>query len=938
MKLNRIILPAMALAFTLGSCEDNKMEWGKPDGHGDVTLAEIPLDLQEKIANYDFVKAYAAQAGLLTPIGLGVDDDLYMEDETYRQTANDNFAMFTAGNAMKHESVVSNKGELNFEKIDAFFAAIPEGAPVYGHNFLWHTQQKQQYLKSLIAPEVKIDSGDNDDVCENIVSNSSFANDFDGYTGLWGKYTYDIASPGRDDNKCAHFLISDECVNTWDCQLFYTIDALEEGVTYAYQFYVKSDASVPVQFIGQNADYGGLYKDIFNAPGDWMLCTGEFTYEGNPADVIRVGVQFGSGDYVGANVWIDDFKFGKKSEKKPEDPMENIIFGDTSDFEGGTIGSWNGWGNGSSKGISEKGQGHNSDYCLVLTNPSDGDDYYVAQSCIDLENPLEVGVTYMLQFDIKAEFDGTGVQFCAQNSTTYSGEGYANFEGLASAWQTIQHEYTPTKEEMNRILINFGKNAGTFYIDNVKFGKKKDAPVEEVNYLENGSFENGLEGWNIDNNPGKGITVEEEGAIDGKKLVKLISKDDSSAPYHLQLVSPSIPVIPGQGMILSFYIKSDQEGEGRISFTGMNNGYPWMDWNGDGSGTESFITDTNWQQISVKINDFKEDAESWSLCFDLGYRPDVTYYLDDVKVTLDEAVPAPTAFKASAPVTRAAGGISYILKTPEQKREALLGAMESWIKGMAEHVGDRVVAWDVINEPISDNNGWRGIDGFGGDDTAPEESTETGLKLNWENGHFYWGYYLGKEYATKAFEYARKYAAADAKLFVNDYNLEISPNKTQALIDMVKYIDENNETGQPIVDGIGTQLHLIAKTITREQIDAMFKALAATGKLVRITELDVRLGDGLSDEAVSASAEDLILQGEVYRWAIDSYIKNVPEAQRHGITIWDITDNTSWYSNYAPCIFDSNFNRKPAYKGVCDGLAGRDVSEDFTGNDWDAGQ
>ena len=80
------------------------------------------------------------------------------------------------------------------------------------------------------------------------------------------------------------------------------------------------------------------------------------------------------------------------------------------------------------------------------------------------------------------------------------------------------------------------------------------------------------------------------------------------------------------------------------------------------------------------------------------------------------------------------------------------------------------------------------------------------------------------------------------KLYVNDYNLETSPNKLAALIDFVKYIDENNATGQPIVDGIGTQMHVTASSITREQIDAMFQTMAATGKLVRVTELDVAIG------------------------------------------------------------------------------------------------
>ena len=56
MKLNRIILPAMAMALTLAACEDNKMEWGTPDGHGQADLSDIPLSLTEKIANYKSIK------------------------------------------------------------------------------------------------------------------------------------------------------------------------------------------------------------------------------------------------------------------------------------------------------------------------------------------------------------------------------------------------------------------------------------------------------------------------------------------------------------------------------------------------------------------------------------------------------------------------------------------------------------------------------------------------------------------------------------------------------------------------------------------------------------------------------------------------------------------------------------------------------------------
>jgi GH35 family endo-1,4-beta-xylanase len=300
-----------------------------------------------------------------------------------------------------------------------------------------------------------------------------------------------------------------------------------------------------------------------------------------------------------------------------------------------------------------------------------------------------------------------------------------------------------------------------------------------------------------------------------------------------------------------------------------------------------------------------------------------TYYIDNIKFGEKKA-----ETKAVTKAATRAGGISYKLKTAEEKRELLLGAMESWIKGMYEHLNGRVLNYDVINEPIADNNEWRGVDGnFMGDDTTPEESTESGLNLNWDSDHFYWGYYIGKDYGVKAFEYARKYAPEGSKLFVNEYGLESSPNKLAALLGFIDYIDQNGQT----VDGIGTQMH-VSTSITRAEVDAMFKTLAATGKYVRVTELDVQMG------TTTPSTEELAAQAETYQMIIESYKENVPEAQQSGITIWSLTDNAReheyWLPDDQPNIFDANYGRKHAYKGVCDGLAGYDISTDFDGTMW----
>lgn len=756
MKLNKIILPVMACALTLSGCYDEKMEWGKPDGHGDVNISDIPLALKEKLANYDYIKAYAKQYAPHMTIGLGLGADQYISDPQYKQVADDNFQLFTTGNAMKHQAVVKSDGSLDFTTIDAFLQAVPTDIKIYGHNFLWHTQQNQNYLKSLIAPTMKVESSGG---VANILSGD--ATDFNGgTTGGWGSWGSNKDSQtieegaGSDGTPCM-VLKNLGDGNAWEAQCSYTLsDFLQVGKTYMIKFKAKSTSGAGyLQFQYQNGTtYGsqGGYND-FNIGTDWN----DFEYEFTPdyEDINRIILNFGK---VGATYYIDDIQFGLKVE----DPMTNVLSGDNSDFEGGTKGSWGSRGNNSTTSVSASGEGYNSNYCIVLVNPTDGSDYYAAQLAYTFDDPLKVGETYVIQFYAKTSLTGAGVQFATQNSNDYSGEGYHAIP-LSSEWVLCEHEYTCSKEGINRILINFGKNAATFYLDNIKFGVKK----------------------------------------------------------------------------------------------------------------------------------------------------------------------------ATARALTRGTSITYVPKSAEEKKAALLSAMEAWIKGMAQHPGmERVTEWDVINEPIGDNSKWRGFDNtFMDGDSAPVENEESGLTLNWGNeagnGHFYWGYYIGKEYATKAFEYARKYCSTGTKLYVNDYNLESSPNKLAALIDFVQYIEDNGQE----VDGIGTQMH-VSSSITKDQVDAMFKTMAATGKLIRVTELDVQVG------TTTPSAEQLATQAEVYQMIFDSYRINVPQAQQSGITIWTLTDSKKeheyWLPNDAPNLFDANYERKHAYKGVCDGIAGKDISEDFSGDDW----
>ena len=801
MKINKIMIPVVASAMLLTGCDDQIMQWGKPANHADVTKAEIPLAVKEVIANYDNIKDYAQQYTPNMKIGIGMGADLYANNENGEgDLANANYQVFTPGNAMKNDAIMGNSGSLNFATVDKLLAALDGNMQLYGHNFFWHTQQNQTYLKSLIAPTLVVES---DGDIANVLSGD--ASDFNGgSTGGWGswgsnKESAEVVSGTGQDGSAALVLENKGDGNAWEAQCAYTFnDYLEMNKTYVIKFKAKSTSPAgELQFQYQNgttySSQGGY--NTFNVGTDWQTFQYEFTID-KYDDVNRIILNFGK---VGATYTIDDIQFGLKQE----DPMNNVLTGDASDFEGGTTGNWGSWGSNKESAEVEEGVGYNNSKALALKNKGDGN-AWEAQCAYTFDDALQEGKKYIIQFYAKSTSAAGELQFQYQNGTTYSSQGGYNTFSVGTDWVKCEFTFTPAYDDANRIILNFGKVGATYYIDNIKFG---------------------------------------------------LAKDQSTATRGIQYVLA-------------------RNGKTRKA-------------------------------------------------------------------------------------TRAGSKMYYVLKTPAEKQAALEGAMEAWVSGVANHLKEKNVVpfgYEVINEPIADgSNMYRGLSEgtFGGTwtdddgntqyDAAPTEDDANGLTLNWGSGHWYWGYYV-PDYHVKAFQLARKYLPADTKLFVNDYNLETSPKKLEALIKFVKEIDEKN--GSPIVDGIGTQMHVtlncsdnaeknaanIAELKTK--VDAMFQTMAATGKLIRVTELDLSLGTG------TPSSNQYKAQSDAYRMIVESYKTNVPEAQQSGITVWSLSDNEAeheyWLKGQVPNLFDKDYKRKWAYKGFCDGIAGEDLGLKYGGEEYKA--
>lgn len=273
--------------------------------------------------------------------------------------------------------------------------------------------------------------------------------------------------------------------------------------------------------------------------------------------------------------------------------------------------------------------------------------------------------------------------------------------------------------------------------------------------------------------------------------------------------------------------------------------------------------------------------------------------------------------------------LNKIPVTPEEKAEILTAEMERWIKGMMEATAGQVKAWDVVNEAISGGPWGQRYD-------LQHAATGSGDQSN----KFYWQDYLGDNFVRIPVKFARKYFAENGgnpeelKLFINDYNLESDWDDNQKLKSLIQWIEQWESDGETKIDGIGSQMHIKCymnpetQASNEQHVVKMLELMAATGKLVRITELDMRLCDenGNTVKTEDVTFEQHQAMAKFYKFVIDKYFEIVPLSQQYGICQWAQTDSpegSGWRPGEPIGLWDLNYSRKPAYGGFADGLAGK---------------
>ncbi|MEU8360586.1 endo-1,4-beta-xylanase [Nonomuraea sp. NPDC048882] len=218
---------------------------------------------------------------------------------------------------------------------------------------------------------------------------------------------------------------------------------------------------------------------------------------------------------------------------------------------------------------------------------------------------------------------------------------------------------------------------------------------------------------------------------------------------------------------------------------------------------------------------------------------------------------------------------------------AMRTAIQNHISQVVGRYADNpaVVSWDVVNEVFDDNGNMR---------TS------------------FWYNTLGQSYIADAFRAARA-ADSNARLCINDYNVEGINAKSTAMYNLVSSL---RQQGVP-VDCVGFQGHLAIQYGFPNDLQQNLQRFADLGVQVRITELDIRM------QMPRNSSKDTT-QATYYRNVVNAC--NAVTACA-GVTIWGFTDKYSWVPDTfsgegAALIYDESYQQKPSYAAVHDALSG----------------
>ena len=533
----------------------------------------------------------------------------------------------------------------------------------------------------------------------------------------------------------------------------------------------------------------------------------------------------------------------------------------------------------------------NKDGAVVITNPKPIEPFYELQYWLVNGISLEQGKDYKIVIECKAEgASDANIHFKLgdwgggdeQQFTIPVGKGY----------QKVVLSVSP-KMANNGIMFQHGDFAGKIYWKSITISHMETPVMEIPSTVAKLDFEGEetLGGWGMDHTPENVNGVCQVGNDAAK-----------SADWNAQVnFEPGFIFENGTTYHLKMKIKGTVAGTFSAAFQNPD-GYK-------GCGNFQNISVTkDWKEVDVTAKCNGDGASR--LLLNIGLYAG-TLYIDDFEVYIMKSA-------------------NSIPLTDEEKKSRLTDAMGKWIDGMMEATNGYVTSWEVVNEALSGDD----KDGDGKFELQHAATASADDKKNC----FYWQDYLGDiDYVRLAVADARKSFAAHngdpekLKLFINDYNLESDWDDNGKLKSLIQWIHDWEADGVTKIDGIASQMHISCyadpntQKSKKDHIVKMLELMAKSGKLCKISELDMGYVDAAGKEVKTAdiTEEQHKEMRDLYTFVLQKYFEIIPAAQQYGITQWCATDapkDSGWRPGLPVGLWDLNYLRKHTYAGFAVGL------------------
>ena len=383
-----------------------------------------------------------------------------------------------------------------------------------------------------------------------------------------------------------------------------------------------------------------------------------------------------------------------------------------------------------------------------------------------------------------------------------------------------------------------------------------------------------------------------DASLIGKGKASIVKYDDQNVlqintSSNVKIVA-GFEVSPKDKYTCTFWARSDKDVEYNITFSGNKV-------NGDGADGKWTLKAGRWTKVVVEAQSAEGETEGYLQIENLRK---AAIYVQKVQVGYYPDNHRP--------------------QTAQEINDTIHYALNAWCDGLMKYNEGRIKSFDLIDEPIdtksadvvagiydikhgtADQIFWQDI--FGSEDYAPVVS----------------------KVASEAYE---KYGGDPAalKFFISETGLE-----DQKTFESLKHWISVWEQKGAKIDGINAKLNLTysedatTQAATDAALNTLLDNLAATGKLIRLSNFDIKYKDADGNAVTAAAITDAQRQklADYYGTVLKTYMTKIPNEKQAGICkanmvdtndpvgLWSLNDTRDWVRN-------------ATYKAFCDALSGK---------------